>query len=129
MTTITVDEDCGNSPKKAFLRDFNVAFAEADVEFILENVSDNIEWITVGDRETHGKDGLEAALEEMTGSDVAEMTIDHIITHGATGAVDGTLVLESGEVYAFCDVYEFSSHGKNAKIQTMRSYVIETTGD
>lgn len=125
MTTITVEEDCGNTPKKALLRDFNVAFAENEVEFILENVSDDVEWTIVGDREILGRDDFATAVEGMTDPDVAALTIDHVITHGATASVDGTLGLDDGSVYAFCDVYDFSSHAKDAKIQTMTSYVIE----
>ncbi|KDE59678.1 hypothetical protein EL22_18995 [Halostagnicola sp. A56] len=125
MTTITVPEDCGNSPKKALLRDFNVAFAEGDEEFILETVSDDIEWTSVGERQRYGTGDLASALEEMEESDVAELTIDHVITHGATGAVDGTVTMEDGSAYAFCDVYEFTNTGSNAAIRTMTSYVIE----
>lgn len=129
MTTITVSEDCGNAPKKCLLRDFNVAFAETNVDFILDNVSDDVEWTIVGDQEIRGKSDFATVVEQMTDVDVVELTIDHIITHGATAAVNGTLQLASGQAHAFCDVYEFSRHGKNAKIQTMTSYVIELTGD
>lgn len=43
MTIIPVDEDCGTAPKKAPLRDFPVAFVEPNVQFILDNVADDIE--------------------------------------------------------------------------------------
>lgn len=125
MTTITVSEDCGNAPKKAVLRDLNIAFAENDVEFVLDNVTDDVEWTVVGDTEVQGKSDFAEALEEMKDGETTELIVDHVITHGATGAVDGTLKLDSGETYSFCDVYEFSSTRKNAKIRTMTSYVVE----
>ena len=125
MTTITVQESCGNAPKKALLRDFNVAFAENDAEFILANVSDDVVWTIVGDREIQGRGEFADSVEAMTDVDVAALTIDHVITHGTTASVDGTVRLDDGAVYAFCDVYEFSSQAKDAKIRSMMSYVIE----
>lgn len=125
MTTITVNQDCGNSPKNAFVRDFNIAFAENEVEFILDNVSDDITWTMSGDQEIQGKSDFTEAVRNMKDEKTTELIIDHAITHGAIGAVDGTLKLDNGTVYAFCDMYEFSSHGKNAKIQTITSYVVE----
>jgi hypothetical protein len=126
LTTITVDEDCGNSPKKTLLRDFNIAFAEKNVEFIRENVSEDIEWTVVGDRQIQGEGRLRDVVRRMASSDVTALTIEHVITHGATGAVNGALTLDGGTEYAFCDVYEFNSHAKDAPIQSFTSYVIET---
>ncbi|QCJ47970.1 nuclear transport factor 2 family protein [Haloprofundus sp. MHR1] len=128
MTTVTVGEDCGNAPKKALLKEFNVAFAENDVECLLDTVTDDVEWTIVSDREISGRDDFADAVEEMVDVDTTALTIDHVITHGATASVDGTVNLADGTVYAFCDVYEFSSHAKDAKIQTMTSYVVEVDG-
>lgn len=74
-------------------------------------------------------DNFATAVEQLTDVDVVKLTSDQIITHGATAAVDGTLQLASGRAHAFCDVYEFNSHGKNAKIQTMTPYASELIGD
>lgn len=124
MTTITVEEDCGNAPKKALLRDFNVAFAENDAGFILATVSDDVKWTIVGDREIQGRHDVANAVEEMTDVGVTALTIDHVITYGATASVDGTLRLDDGTMNAFCDVYEFASHATDATRQSMTSYVI-----
>lgn len=129
MTTITVEADCGNAPKKRALRDLNVAFAENDAEFILDSVSDDVEWTVVGDRELRGKDELADALEQMADGEATALTVDHVVTHGATGAVDGTLEFDDGETYAFCDVYEFDGHAKDAKVRTTTSCVVESEGE
>ena len=42
MTKITVNADCGNAPKKQILLDLNIAYARADIDAILENLSDDI---------------------------------------------------------------------------------------
>ena len=128
MTTITVGEDCGNAPKKAVLRDLNVAFAENDVEFVLDNVTDDVEWTVVGDREIRGKSDFAEAIEEMREVGVTELVVEHVVTHGATGAADGTLKLDDGSAYAFCDVYEFENTRNDANIRTMTSYVVEIEG-
>ena len=118
-------DDCGNAPRKAFLRDFNIAFAKGDTDYLIQNVTDDVEWHRVGDRHIRGIDEFGAALHGMTGELPSEFTIETIITHGTDCAVDGTLRFPSGETYAFCDVYIFSGHSKNAKIKRITSYVIK----
>jgi len=39
MTKIVSSPNCGNSPKMEFLKEFNIAFAKGNVEFITENVT------------------------------------------------------------------------------------------
>ncbi|MBN2501301.1 MAG: hypothetical protein JXB38_11030 [Anaerolineales bacterium] len=45
MVKISVAADCGNSPKKRFLKDFNIALAEGNQPFLLESVTDDF-WIS-----------------------------------------------------------------------------------
>ena len=42
MTKVIAPEDCANAPKKEFIRDFNIAFAENKTEKILEYMADDI---------------------------------------------------------------------------------------
>ena len=124
MVKITVDEDCGNAPKKLLLRDFNIAVVQNDSEFISRNVADAIRWDMVGDKVLEGKGDVAAGLEQVKRKNATELTLKNIITHGNTGAVDGLLRFEDGRSYAFCDVYRFSSSAKDAKIKEITSYVI-----
>lgn len=124
ITEVICAEDCGNAPKKAFLRDFHVAFAGHDAAFILENLTDDIRWEIIGDRLMQGKSEVAEVLDQMKDEETVTLIINNIITHGNTAAVDGSTELASGETFAFCDVYGFSGHGKNARIQERRSYVI-----
>ena len=122
---IVFPDDCGNAPKKMLLRDFNIAFARDDVAFILDNLDEEICWNMVGDRRIEGIEKVKEVLHQMTnGPRVKELHLHNIITHGKTGAANGILIFESGKQISFCDVYRFSSAGKNAKISEMTSYVI-----
>lgn len=124
MTKVVFNGDCGNAPKKLFLRDFNIALASNDAETVLNSVSDNVEWITVGGHHIKGKKELALALEDMKRGPADELIIKTIITHGIDAAANGILKLDNGETYAFCDVYRFNSYGKNARLKSITTYVI-----
>ncbi|WP_420577664.1 nuclear transport factor 2 family protein [Ekhidna sp.] len=125
MTKITIKADCGNSPKKEFLKDFNVAFATGNAEFIIDNVSDDIRWYMYGDREFEGKADFAKEINIMKDYVADEVIVHSIVTHGAEAALNGEIKM-SGKTYAFCDMYQFTSAGSNT-IKEMRSYVIPTS--
>lgn len=110
--------------KEKLLQKVNEAFAKSDIDFILKNVTEDIEWAAVGDFIIKGKKSFKKALEKMASDEPFQLTINHIITHGYSAAVDGLMKSSDGKRYAFCDVYEFSGL-KNPKIKKMTSYVIE----
>lgn len=124
MISITVPSDCGNAPKKEFIKDFNVAYASGKVDFILDNVSDNIEWTIVGDIKLMGKENVELKLNEMANFKASELIIETILTHGKEAAATGVLNMENGKSYAFSDFYTFSS-AKGNKVKSMVSFTIE----
>ena len=122
---IICSDDCGNAPKKIFLKEFTVAFANNDMVFITENITDSFHWNIIGKKSIQGKEKFVENLKEMKNSKVTELNIRNIITHGNTGSVNGTIILENKKSYAFCDVYNFTSTSKNSKIKKLTSYVIE----
>lgn len=119
---VNIKADCGNSPKREFLKNFNVAFARGDWSFVLNSVYDDIHWKLYGELELEGKAALEKAIQEMQKFLPKEITLHHIITHGKEGTVHGEMTFEDGKKVAFCDVYEFVSAGKN-QIKKMYSFV------
>ncbi|MBU2916240.1 nuclear transport factor 2 family protein [Reichenbachiella agariperforans] len=125
MTKITVTPDCGNAPKKGFLKDFNIAFAKGDVDFIIEHVSDDIRWEIYGDQSIQGKEQFSKAINAMKNYVADEVIIHTIITHGKEASLQGEMKM-TDKTYAFCDVYRFASAGSSI-IKEMHSYVIETT--
>jgi hypothetical protein len=54
---------------------------------------------------------------------ITELRIDHIITHGYTAALHGTMAY-GGKRRWFCDVYVFDGASKHAKIKEMITYAI-----
>lgn len=124
MTKITVQPDCGNSPKKEFLKNFNVAFGKGKAQFIIDCVTDDIVWNMVGDKTIIGKEDFAKAINKMKDKEASELFIEKIITHGKEGATNGIITMKNRKKYAFCDVYEFKS-SSSKMLKTLTSYVIE----
>lgn len=123
MTVITVNEDCGNSPRKAFLKDFNIAFAGGDLDFLMEHVAEDVVWEMHGDRVIRGKADMRAFLEEAKDHSMKQLSLDKIITHGRDAAASGCFTM-NGKEYAFCDIYGFAG-AKGTTLNTISSFVIE----
>ncbi|MBU5443107.1 nuclear transport factor 2 family protein [Paenibacillus sp. MSJ-34] len=125
--TLICPVDCGNAPKKAQLKELNIAFAKHDIAFIIENMTEDVIWNIVGGKRIQGKERLVEALKQMKNSKITELEISNIITHGYTGSANGIMRLGNNKSYAFCNVYLFNSSAKNAKIKEITSYVIEVS--
>lgn len=63
----------------------------------------------------------------MAGYKIAKLTIFTILTHGKAGAVHGDMLMTDGKIYAFSDVYDFSS-AKGNKVQKLYSYITPVQG-
>ncbi|MBD1426674.1 nuclear transport factor 2 family protein [Sphingobacterium arenae] len=124
MLKIKVKADCGNSPKREFLKDFNIAFGKGDAKFIIAQVTDEIVWEMIGEQTIEGKDSFSKAINEMKKKEVAEISIEKVVTHGKEGAVNGIMRMKDGKQYAFSDFYEFKNT-TSTSIKAMTSYVIE----
>lgn len=123
MIKITVKPDCGNAPKNELLKNLNIAFAEGNLPWLRQRVTDDIVWDRVGDTKVEGKENFFAAIEKMKATKVSELKIDRVLTHGKEGAVSGSMVTGKGKRFAFSDFYEFSS-ARAEKIKTITSYII-----
>jgi hypothetical protein len=110
--------------QKTFLKKLNEAFANSDMGFIMNSVSDDIEWTIVGDRVVLGKDQFAKSLQEMASPRPMKLEIRHIITHGKEAVVEGSMITPEGKNYSFCDIYIFNGF-KDAKVKAMKSYVFE----
>jgi hypothetical protein len=127
MTEIIRSPDCGNSPKNKFVENLEVAFAQHDTGFLLDSVADDIRWNIVGETPIRGKDALQETIESIPQeSEVTEITIYHVATHGKVGATNGTTKRKNGRTYDFCSVYEFSNT-KGTNVREITSYVIPRT--
>ena len=124
MLNVTVNTSCKNSPKREFLKDWNIAFAEGNSAFVLGSVGDDVIWNIVGDKVIVGKAAFENTFAEMKTNKATALTLHKIVIHGKEGTVNGAIVVENGKHYAFCDVYEFTN-AKGTTINSIMSYVIE----
>ncbi len=124
MTRVIISEDCGNSPKNTFAQKLTIAFAKVDAKFILGSVTDDIRWNIIGNMLIQGRTDFALTLEEMKDDKAVEATIDHVASHGKAAAVNGTVTMNNGKTFGFCDVYEFSS-AKGTVIKEITSYVIQ----
>ena len=124
MTKIVSSPNCGNSPKMEFIKNFNIAFAKAEVQFISENVTDEIVWNIIGDKRIEGKENFTEELELMKSEKATELTIDQVLSHGKEGAANGTMKMKNGKKYAFSDFYVFKNT-KSTDLKSITSYVIE----
>ena len=122
MTKITVNANLQNAPRKEFLKDFNIAFATGNADFIIDHVSDDILWTIYGDKEIAGKEPFTKEMNIMKDYTADEVLIHSIITHGKEAALNGEMKMGQ-KTYAFCDVYQFTSTTSNL-IREMRSYVL-----
>lgn len=113
--------------REKLLRDFNNAFLTNDVNFIVNQLADDIVWDMVGDQKVSGKENVQAAMEAMASSiKTLEMNVEQCIIQDHQAAVYGTMkMLDKGnEVnFGFCDVYVFSESEAD-KIKAMNSYVV-----
>ncbi len=72
-------------------------------------------------------EGLAALLQTLDKTDdVTQLTIEHVISHGRVGAVNGA-VQRGGKTNDFCDVFEFAN-AKAERVKSIRSYVIARSG-
>jgi ketosteroid isomerase-like protein len=114
--------------RAAFLKSFNKAFAQNDIDFIVDCVTDDIHWTIVGDKVIEGKTSFTDNLREMASYGPMELDIEKIITHGRDAAVYGAMLGqdENGNPsrFSFCDIYTFNGF-KNAKISKLVSFVVE----
>ena len=128
MAKVNVEADCGNAPKKLFVRDLMVGIADNDIAFILDCLTDDIHWQLVGRHSTTRKTEVEDLLNDWLPEHIDEMTIVSIISHGDECSTDGIMISRDGKTFAFCHVCKFNGHGKKAKIKAIRTYVIDERG-
>lgn len=118
-------DSCNNAPKKQLLKDLTIAFTKNDIEYCLNFMREDIIWDIVGEKQIQGLADFKDTLQQNRFENVQRLEIDHIITHGNVGSVNGTVCLKNDDNIAFCSVYQFGGFGKNAKIKKITSYVIK----
>ncbi|MCA1054428.1 hypothetical protein LCM10_05475 [Rossellomorea aquimaris] len=119
--SIVTPADCGNSPKRVFLRDFLISMTVNDLSFIEKHLSDSFCWTEAGRNRRETKSGFIEMVEQQ--GRVVELGIRGIITHGKEAAVNGIQKFADGRQTNFCHTIEFVSAGKK-QIKAITSYII-----
>lgn len=125
---IICNEDCGNSPKNLFLKNFNIAAAKTNRSLIKRSITEDVVWHLfepAGEKIIAGREIVVSEYETNLVIVPVEFVIDTIATHGYDGAVNGRIKAKNGKSYVFADFYKFNSV-KGAKIKSITSYIIES---
>jgi hypothetical protein len=123
MAKINIQPDCGNAPRKNFLKDLNIAWVNGDQKFFETNLSDSIKWVIVGQSAISGKEKFLKALATHKLWKPREVTIDTIITHGRDAAVSGRITASDKSMYSFCDVFRFKG-AAGTVIDEIKTFII-----
>jgi hypothetical protein len=124
MAKILLPRDCGNAPRKLFLIDFNVAFANGDMDFFQELIPDKIIWEIAGEQQISDKVSFLKDLKNRQLWKVKELVVESIITHGPEASVSGQVVAKDKSVYKFCHVYRFT-RASGVTINSITTFVIK----
>lgn len=112
-----------------FLKKFNDAFVQNDINYIIDSTTSDIVWTMVGDKTIRGKEDLAVSMNEMKDTSGLEINVNAMIIDGDQAAVDGTMSFEdkagNRKTFGFCDLYKFRNEGE-LKISELRSYIIAT---
>lgn len=120
---IIYTDDHKNTHKKQLIKNLYKAFTIQNIEFISDQVENDVHWQIVDKALIIGKETFTNILKQMTNHRIKTMHIKNIIINGRTTAVNGVVNSEDNKNYTFCDIYHFSSTEKNAKIQRISSYI------
>lgn len=113
-----------------FLREINNAFAENNMDYLIQHVSDDFCWVIVGRNTVSGKAEFSEALEQMQTMPPMNIEVRNILVHGKDAIVEGIVIgrnrREQKKSFGFCDIYRFSD-SRELRIQKITSYVIDVS--
>jgi uncharacterized protein len=112
------------SKNKAVVEAFDRAFAKGDVDAILSQMADDVEWEMVGDMKVAGKENIRKFFKSMEGMGLPEIWPGIKVAEGDRVTSEGKMKGHDREgkefTAAYCDSFLF----KSGKIKQLTSYVI-----
>ncbi|WP_336515337.1 hypothetical protein [Pollutibacter soli] len=121
---IDVAPDCGNSPRRKFIKEFNTAIASGDSETISRSVSPQTVFQIAGKKEIIGAEKILKAFEKTPMWKLKRLSIETIITHGRDASSSGSFISTRDEFFAYSQVFKFNSAG-GSQIKSVRIYLIK----
>lgn len=124
MAKINIQPDCGNAPRKVFIKELYTALSNGKMEILNNNIQDNITWQVAGQFQVTGKTDYLKAIVTHKLWKVKELTIDAVITHGREASVSGQIKASNNLQYRFCDIYGFAGAGRTA-ISSITTFLVQ----
>ena len=114
--------------RETFLKKFNRAFVENDLNFIFDSVTDDVYWEMIGDTVIRGKEALIEAMNKVKQPHDMTLDLHSMLVDKDKATVHGSMKRKENQglekTYSFCDLYVFSSSEEN-KIKELRAFIIE----
>lgn len=123
MAEISIQVDCGNSPKREFLKEYHIALANGDIDFVAQNLAEEVKWEVNGGPVITTKAAFLKALQGFSMWKVKKLALDAVITHGNEAAVSGQFVTKDNLDFVFCEVYKFKGF-KGTTIKSIKTFLI-----
>lgn len=124
MTVVVESQDCGNSPKNRLVQTLAVSIESGDSAAFLRCVAEDISWTYPGHPVVIGKEPAVGLLESARSPAPAQIEVENAISHGRSGAANGTVQLASGERLRFCHVVGFAS-AKGDRVARITSFYVD----
>ncbi len=124
MPELKLSADCGNSPKNQFVERVTVALLLHDRDTLERLLSADLRWERIGDEAILDKAAILEGKHLPDADAIAALEIEHVLTHGKVGAVNGIARFESGRSWLFAAIYEFFN-AKASSIKDIKLYLIE----
>ena len=121
---VTFPKDCGNAPRKTFLKDFHLALAKGDLNFLEQHIEDKFSWELIGKNSMETKQKYLQEVQQHAHWKVENLTIVSIITHGNDAAVYGKFTTAGNKKFRFCDLYTFKG-SKGFMIKSIKCFLIK----
>ena len=115
--SVSVDADCGNAPRKAQVRDWLIALAEADLDTVCSELDDDVRWDVAGNGTYVGIDEVRSHVRDEHDG-ITRLHLRHLLSHGKQVCAEGAT-----DNQRFALVVTYSGHGKTAKIAEIVSYL------
>ncbi len=122
MLNISIAEDCTNTLKKRYVRDFNVDCVTGRISDALEKLSDDVRWDVIGLKEMVNKSEIADSLRSMSRDNIAAFSLENALSQDSRVIANGVIKLKNGSSVHFCDIYLFENQGAYAKIKKITTY-------
>ncbi len=115
--------------KEEFLRQVNKAYADGNMEFLMDHIIDDLCWIIVGEKDIAGKEEFREVIQQMKEMPSMEIEVENVIINDSYGIVEGVVIsrnrIGQKKHFGFCDIYGLQENGEQLMINSIKSYVID----